>query len=152
MKYIKKNKLALIIIIIAITILLSSFYSVARLLFPNMGKPVYGNRITNIEKHQINNDRKTAIINTLETYDKVNDADMNITGTIIKLFIDVKPGVDPNDAKNIGIKILNDFTDDEKGYYDIQIYISQETDPDSASYPIIGYKNKISSNLVWTGK
>ena len=58
MKYIKKNKLALIIIIIAITILLSSFYSVARLLFPNMGKPVYGNRITNIEKHQINNDRK----------------------------------------------------------------------------------------------
>ena len=29
-------------------------------------------------------------INTLETYDKVNDADMNITGTIIKLFIDVK--------------------------------------------------------------
>lgn len=152
MKYIKKNKLALIIIIIAITILLSSFYSVARLLFPNMGKPVYGNRITNIEKHQINNDRKTAIINTLETYDKVNDADMNITGTIIKLFIDVKPGVDPNDAKNIGIKILNDFTDDEKGYYDIQIYISQETDPDNASYPIIGYKNKISSNLVWTGK
>lgn len=152
MKLIQKNKFKIIIICIVSLILITSSYSIIRLLFPNLNTPIYGNRTKGIEKVRINDTKKTTITNNLKGVSGVKKASINIGGTLIRIIIDVNSSVDVNAAKNIGVKALTEFTTEEKDFYDIQVYITQNDNSNNNLFPIIGYKQKYSSNLVWTGK
>ncbi len=152
MAFLKKNKFIIIVICIAALILLTSFYSIARLLFPESGNPVYGNRLDNINKVTIKHDRQIDIANNLKKNNNVNGASIDIRGTLINIIIDVKEKVDVNTAKNLGTKTLTEFTADELGFYDIQVFLTQETAKEDSLYPLIGYKHKLSPALVWSGK
>ncbi len=150
MKLIKKNKFMIVVICVVLIILLTSFYSIVRLLFPNLGAPVYGNRLENIENRIISTDKQKEIVGNLKLNDIVADANIDIRGLLINIMVDVKDGTDVTIAKNIGAKVLNEFSNEKKEFYDIQIFITKEADEENTLYPIIGYKNKLSPNFVWT--
>jgi len=149
-KLIKKNKFMIVVICVVLIILLTSFYSIVRLLFPNLGAPVYGNRLENIENRIISTDKQKEIVGNLKLNDIVADANIDIRGLLINIMVDVKDGTDVTIAKNIGAKVLNEFSNEKKEFYDIQIFITKEADEENTLYPIIGYKNKLSPNFVWT--
>jgi len=151
-KFIKKNKFIVIVICIVLIILLTSFYSVARLLFPDLGTPIYGDRLENIDKMILTNDKKISIINNIKLNDIVEEASLDIKGILINIVVSVKEGTDVSAAKNIGTKVLTQFTTEEKEFYDIQFFITQNTEEENTLYPLIGYKNKLSPTFVWTGK
>lgn len=152
MRLIKRNKVLLVAIIAILLILFASFYSMGRLLFPNLGTPIYGKRIIGIEKVKIDNDRKADLIDKIKTNTNVDSVAIDVRGRLINFIIDVKENIEVNDAKNIGVKALNELAIAEKDYYDIQFFITQKAVEDNTLYPLLGYKNKISTTVVWTEK
>ena len=44
--------------------------------------------------------------------------------------------------------MLDQLDDDEKGFYDIQIFVKKDTD--AADFPIIGYKHHAKDSFSWT--
>lgn len=154
MEFIKKYKFLIIIICIGILLLILSSSSIIKLFFPNLGVPIYGDRLDNIEDVKISSSRRSEIANTLMLNDSINNAKVNVSGAIINIFIDVKEGIDITEAKNMGLKALMELSDDEKKVYDIQLFITQKevTDEDDILFPIIGYKNRLNTNIVWSGK
>jgi hypothetical protein len=153
-EFIKKYKFLIIIICIGILLLILSSSSIIKLFFPNLGVPIYGDRLDNIEDVKISSSRRSEIANTLMLNDSINNAKVNVSGAIINIIIDVKEGIDITEAKNMGLKALMELSDDEKKVYDIQLFITQKevTDEDDILFPIIGYKNRLNTNIVWSGK
>ena len=76
---------------------------------------------------------------------------MRVKGKIINILFDVDKDVKVEEAKTIATNILTKFSDDQKGFYDMQIFIIQDTVTDNKNYPLIGYKNKVSEVIVWSG-
>lgn len=154
MKFIKNNKFKIIIVCIVILLLILSSSSIIKLFFPNLGVPIYGNRLDIIEGVEISSNRASEIANTLMLNDSIKSAKVNVTGAIINIIIDVKKGIDITAAKSIGIKALMELSDDEKKVYDIQLFITQKEveEEDDILFPIIGYKSRTSTSIVWSGK
>ena len=78
---------------------------------------------------------------------EVDNIDYRLQGRLIYISLKMASGVSKDTAKEIAIKTLDYFTEDEKKYYDIQIIIT--TSDENAEYPIIGYKHKTSTEFVW---
>lgn len=162
-KMLKNKKFMIVAILILIgiicLILLKGFF------YPNGSVSVYGNRLDGIKNIEFSKSNQDEIIKSIESNEKVDSAKMNIHGKIVNIIFDVKKDTSVDDAKNIANESLNNFSDEVKGFYDIQFIITmddeegtkeQVTDDDGQTkevvtklFPIMGYKNSNSEGLVW---
>lgn len=146
MKFIKNNKILIALILIAVIM----FSTILIIIFSNLssGNDEYGNRLDEIEKYPITDEVINNIKNEISSLEKVESINYNIEGRLINFVIKVEDDLIVSEAKNYSEKILENFSDDIKSYYDIQILIDSNID-ESENYPIIGYKHKTSDSLVW---
>ena len=150
MKFIKKNKFIFILSLIIIAIFLLTTVSVFNIFFPNLGVPIYGHRLDDIKDVKISENRQTDIANNLLKSNNVNKASVDIRGNLINVLINFGKNPDVNAAKNVAVKVIDEFSTKEKEVYDIQFFIT--SDDQNNNFPVIGYKNKISSTIVWSRK
>lgn len=146
MKFIKNNKIPVTLILIAVIM----FSTILIIIFSNLssGNDEYGNRLDEIEKYPITDEVINNIKNEISSLEKVESINYNLEGRLINFVIKVEDDLIVSEAKNYSEKILENFSDDIKSYYDIQILIDSNID-ESENYPIIGYKHKTSDSLVW---
>ncbi len=146
MKFIKNNKILIALILIAVIM----FSTILIIIFSNLssGNDEYGNRLDEIEKYPITDEVINNIKNEISSLEKVKSINYNLEGRLINFVIKVEDDLIVSEAKNYSEKILENFSDDIKSYYDIQILIDSNID-ESENYPIIGYKHKTSDSLVW---
>lgn len=146
MKFIKKHKILTALIIMFI-IFIIAFVFLYNILF------VYGDdsRLNGKKEVEINEASRKTIVDSIKKYDEVEDASINIVTRLISFVVDVKKNLQKDKAKEVANKILEEFSDKEKEYYDIQITATcKDCDADDDTYPIIGYKNKKSNKFVWS--
>ena len=140
----KKLMILLTIILIAIVlvlILLKSFNI-------DYSKSEYGDRLKGIEKVQI---KKSAVKKLEEEMSKIEQVDKctyRLKGRLINIVLVMNDGVEVNNAKEIANKVLDYFTDKEKAFYDIQVFIKNKNEK-KEGYPVIGQKHKTSDKIVW---
>ncbi len=144
LKFIKEHKIltTLIIMLIIFIILFIILYNV---LF------VYNddNRLNGKKEVEISD--KNQIVESIKKYDNVEDAKINIVTKEITIIVDVTKDLQKDKAKEIANKILDEFDDTEKEYYDIQIMATcKKCAADDDTYPIIGYKNNSNDKIVWS--
>ena len=146
MKFIKNNKILIALILIAVIM----FSTILIIIFSNLssGNDEYGNRLDEIEKYPITDEVINNIKNEISSLEKVESINYNLEGRLINFVIKVEDDLIVSEAKNYSEKILENFSDDIKSYYNIQILIDSNID-ESENYPIIGYKHKTSDSLVW---
>ena len=146
MKFIKNNKILIALILIAVIM----FSTILIIIFSNLssGNDEYGNRLDEIEKYPITDEVINNIKNEISSLEKVKSINYDLEGRLINFVIKVEDDLIVSEAKNYSEKILENFSDDIKSYYDIQILIDSNID-ESENYPIIGYKHKTSDSLVW---
>lgn len=146
MKFIKNNKLLVILLSVALVMLLT----ILIVIFSNLksGNNEYGNRLDNIEKYPISDEIITKIQTEISALDKVDSVTYNLEGRLINFVINVEDDLPLVDAQVYASKILEYFDEETKKYYDIQILIDSKSE-ESTIYPIIGYKHKTSNMLVW---
>lgn len=152
MIFMKKHKFKLIGIFVFLLLMIFAFLGITELVYPDMSKDLYGNRLEDIDKVRINQDKLDKIKLNLQATGKVNKVVSDIKGRIINFIIDIKPDTDLITSKSFGDKLLEDFTEEEKDYYDFQIYVIDSTSKESELYPMIGYKHKTSLSFKWTNK
>lgn len=159
-KKLLKNK-RFIIVCILVLVGIICLILLKNILYPSGRISYYGNRLDGIENVEFTDKSKTSIVNNLKSNELITDAKINVHGKIINVIFDVKKDVSIEDAKKIGSELLNSFNDDIKGFYDIQVIITkteeetvETTDSNGEAqlvkqFPIMGYKNCSSKEIVW---
>lgn len=151
MKWIKENKLLSILIGIILVFMIFVTIILVRLLSGN-NVSEYGDRLEGIEKVQISKKKTDKMIKELEAEEKIEKVTYlrdgkKQEGRLVSVILKVKD-VNKEEAINFGNKVLEYFDDEEKAFYDIQVYLDN-VDEKNTEFPIIGYKHKTSSALVW---
>ena len=134
------------IIIVIILILLILLFKV---LIPNYGLDLYGNRLNGVSSYPIDNSIIDGFKGELKGLDGVKSVEYLLEGKLIDIIIKVDDSLNKDTAKSYADKILPHFSDEEKGYYDIEVMINSENS-ESEAYPIIGYKHKTSESFKWS--
>ena len=158
----KKLKLGYIfalIIIIAFAVL------VLKLVLPASGINKYGDRLEGIKDHEFSEKAKNKIIKSIKDKEQVVSCSIDVQGKIINVIFTVNKDVSIDDSRNIANESLGQFSDKVKEYYDLQYMIKKKDEegrketkqnddgePEEVTvyeFPIMGYKNKKASGIVW---
>ena len=148
MKFIKKNKFTIMAIIIFIALVVLGV-KVKELLVPDEGKAVYGDRLDGINNHPLADSLFADIEDKVKENESVLNFAHQVHGKIINLMITVKDEVSIEDAKKLANSLVAEFKDDELDFYSLQVYVLKENE-ELNNFPIIGYKDTETSELVFT--
>lgn len=162
-KLLKNKKFIVIAVLVLVFIICLILLKV--LLFPSNNTSKYGNRLDGIEDIKFSKSDKDKVVNSIKENEKVSSAKMNVHGRIVNVIFNVNKDTSIDDAKAIANESLGNFSDEVKGYYDIE-YIITMTDEEGVkqevtneegkteevvtkSFPIMGYKNTKTNELIW---
>lgn len=145
MKFIKKN-LSVIVGILVFIIVLAGIFTVKKVFTNDETTAIYGTRLEGREDVKISNDTKNKVKDKLK--DSTSNASVRIAGRIVNIRFKVNAEINLETAKSLGDKALEEFSKEEKEYYDFQILI--ENDKNTNQFPIIGYKHHKKENITWT--
>lgn len=148
MKFIKQHKFTFFVIIIFIIAIIGLFFAY-NLFFSNSGKPAYGNRLDNIEDVEIDEATINKISEENKKNDKVSDATVNVSGRTLEIILTVDDKMSLSDAKKIGNECYSTLSEKQIDYFSVQVFIKKKSE-DQNNFPIIGYKQKKTKNIVWT--
>ena len=151
MNWIKENKLLSILIGIVLLFVIIIVCIMLKLLSGN-NTSEYGDRLDGIEKVQISKKTTDKLIKELKAEEKIKDVTYvrdgkKQQGRLISVILEIENAT-VDEAKELGNKVLTYFDDEEKAFYDIQVYLDN-VDEKNKEFPIIGYKHKTSEALVW---
>ena len=145
MEFMKKH-MSLVIVAIILVLALVGFLLLKSLFFPNEAKAIYGSRLEGRDKVEISDATKAKIEKKLAANTSI--VKVRIAGRIIYIDMTVVDGVDVGAAKELANSALEELSDSEKSYYDIQAIISSDTN--NTQFPIIGYKHHSKAAYTWT--
>ena len=145
----KNNRVYVILMGIAIfCVALIGSIMIYYMLSQNSGD-AYGNRLNGIETISISEVKLTEVKNSLNENEKVDKVSARVKGKIVYLTIYLKEGK-ASDAKNIAMKSLDSFSEDEKSFYDIAFIVEKTGDVEDVTFPIMGYKKSDNTIISWT--
>lgn len=147
MNFIRKNKFTIIAIGIFLILVFLAF-QVKNIFFPAAGKALYGSRLNGIDEVEITSSKKDKITTALAEADITDSSKVEVAGKIIKVTVTVKDDAGRDAAKELGTKVLDNLTKEEKSFYDVQLFIQKKTE--SGEFPIIGYKHHAKEGFSWT--
>ena len=148
MKFVKKHRYTIILVLVFI-LLLCLGVKVKEILMPNDKKEAYGNRLSELEEHRIEDSLYTKIKSEVEALETVEEITYREQGKIINFIVTISDKVSIGDAKKVGEKIVTYFSEDDIAYYTFQIYIKKK-DASLNNFPIIGAKNPLTKEIIWT--
>ncbi|MDD3186961.1 MAG: hypothetical protein PHD02_00600 [Bacilli bacterium] len=148
MKFIKENKVLSIAILIFLILMIFAGVGLYKIIIPDSGESLYGNRLDGIESVPISEETISEIKSEIIATEKVETVEYDLKGKLANFMITVKADTDKVSAEALTDKILSNLTDEQKDFYDIQIFLA--TTEESEIYPIIGYKHTTSLNFTWS--
>ncbi len=144
-KFVKKH-LNIIIGVLILIFAVIAIIMVKNFFFPEDSKAIYGNRLEGRDKVKITEDKQKEIKNSIGEMSKKTT--VRIAGRIIYVDVVVNDDVNQDKAREIGNKVLEKLSDDEKAYYDVQFLINNDKDKDH--FPMAGYKHHAKTAISWT--
>lgn len=151
MKFIKKNRNKKIVIgiIIGLVILIIGvlLYMVVRTLLPGNDNK-YGNRLDGMDAVVIRNEQIDVLKNEINEINDVKSINYRLQGRAVKITMTVSNETAVEVSKGYANKLLGYFDDEQKEYYDIEVYIVSDA-KESEAYPICGQKHKTSKSFQW---
>ncbi len=148
MRYIKKNKLTVLAIVLFTILVIVGAY-IYNIFFVSGRKEAYGNRLDGIENVVISDDTYNNIKTELKKNESVTDVSTDLKGKIVNIIITVGDDVNKDNAKKIGESVLTHFDKDQLAFYDIQVFVKKDNE-ELNDFPIIGYKQNGKNNFSWT--
>ena len=145
--FLKKNKHTVVVLFCCLLLTILVFF-IKFAFFPNDGKAVYGDRLNGISDVKINNAKFEQIQSALEEKEEVKTASVSVSGRILDVMIVANDDVSVDTAKTFTDKVVEALEEDQKKYYDIQVFISKTNGDEK--FPIIGYRHKKNDYFSWT--
>lgn len=113
------------------------------------GGSKYGDRLDGIELITVSDDKKNSVVEDIKKRKNVKDAKVEVSGKIIYIRIAFNAGADLDTSKAIAVKTLEQFSDEEKAFYDVHFTLVSEKNEASDGFTIMGSKNVNGTNLIW---
>ena len=113
------------------------------------GGSKYGDRLDGIELITVSDDKKNSVVEDIKKRKNVKDAKVEVSGKIIYIRIAFNAGADLDTSKAIAVNTLEQFSDEEKAFYDIHFTLVSEKNEVSDGFTIMGSKNVNGTNLIW---
>ena len=148
MKYVRKNKYAIIAIIVLIVLIIIGG-QIKKIFMPDEGKAVYGSRLDGINDHKLSDELFSNIESKLKEDENILSVEHKVHGKIINLIITVNDDMIINDAKSLANSTISLFENNELSYYSLQVYVKKNNESLN-NFPIIGYKGTSATELVFT--
>ena len=147
----KQNKVLLVLAIILVICFGLILFVLFKYFYVGDNVSKYGDRLDGVESHKVHKKLESEI-KELYTDTKMSLKSVKTSGRIIYVTFELSEIIKVEDAKNLVLKSLDKFTDDEKSFYDIQFIVTCKAEESSETllYPIMGYKNSSSIEVVWT--
>lgn len=146
MKYLKNHIRLIIVLVIFIGLVFGCFIAYNSIFVNNQSK--YGSRLDGINEVKIDDKKKNEIKKNIESLQITKSVSIRLSGKTINVMITVNDDIELDKAKETAGKILEKLSDEEKKFYDVQIFVSKDTD--DAKYPILGYKHHSKDYVNWT--
>lgn len=128
MKFIKKHKITTFVALIYIVGVIFTYF-VYKMFIGSNGMPVYGDRLDGIENVKITDtqygDIKSKILEN-ESVVKIEEPDLK--GRILNIVITVGDNANPSESKNLANIVKDILTEEQRNYYDIQVFIIKTYD------------------------
>ena len=148
-KYLKENKTLFILMIVAIVCIVVSILLLFKYFYFGNGGSNYGSRLEGIENVRISDDKKSEVSSKISENNLVDSTTINVTGKRIDIRIVFTEKASLVDAEGIALKSLENFSDEEKAFYDFEFTLKQNATEKTEGFLIMGAKNVNGSNLVW---
>ena len=149
MEFIKKHKFWFIGLAVFLVLMILVFLGIKELVYPDESKNLYGERLDGIEEVTVTEEQNTKIKDTLLSTTGVKNVTYHLSGRILNYIISLEDDVAIDVAKTLANKVIEQLSDEQKNYFDIQIFLNAE---DKERYPLIGYKHKTSTNFLWSNR
>ena len=143
MKKLKKNNKWIIVAFVVVVISVLTL-----LIYNNLFKQGTSERLEGIENYKLTKDEISLVKESLNEIESVTDIDISTNYKIIKIFLEIEEDVDFDDVVEISNKSLENFSEDNLSFYDVELFIDC-LDETSEIYPKIGYKYKTNSEFTW---
>lgn len=140
-----------IYIIFAIIIVICAGVILAVLIknFFGTGADKYGDRLDGIDKVKISEEKQKEIEEKLEEKDKISDVGVSIYGKIIYISFKFEDGISLAEAKTQAVSSLDEFSEEEKAFYDFQFSLKQDKTEKNDGFNIMGAKNVNGTKVAW---
>ena len=122
-------------------------------LFSGNGKGKYGNRLEGIEDVKLTKTFLKDVETKLEENENVIDATVRLQGKIVYINFEVNPEVSSDTAKEISNSTLENFSEEELGFYDLSYLIKwtiEDEEGKKSTTAIAGTKHHSKENIVWS--
>ena len=148
--FLQRNKVIIILtLIVLVCVVIMALCLLANFYGGNDGDK-YGRRTEGIEKVEITSARQSEIESKLEADEFIsNRTSIKIQGKIIYLRIVFEEGITLADAQAKAVTVLEEFSDEEKNFYDFHFTLKQASSETSEGFTIAGAKNVHGTNVVW---
>lgn len=146
----KENRVFSILMFVAITCVAIIMGFMILYFFKGQGSNKYGDRLDGIKEVTINNKKIKENSDAIAQEKGIEKATINLEGKIIYTVIYLKPEGVSSDGVNASLKSLELYTEEEREFYDYQFVVEKKPKDEAEPFPIMGYKNSDSANLVWT--
>ncbi len=145
MRKFKKYRGTIVGVIVFAVVLFGIFF-LKDIIAPDESKAIYGERLDGIEAVEITDSTKKKVEEALK--ENTSSVKVRVAGKTINVIIEINEEVSRDDAKAMGNKAIEQFSDPEKAFYDFQILI--KNDKNTKQFPIIGYKHHAKDKITWT--
>lgn len=144
----KTHRIFVILMAVALVCLILIGTILIRYFYVNDGSDKYGTRLEHIEDYKLESSRLSDIEDKYreDTIDKIT---IMVTGKIVYIHIFGNDKADLVTCQGIANKILEEFTEEEKKFYDFQFTIKKEKTETDAGFLVSGAHNKSGTGLTW---
>lgn len=141
-KYRKQIKIGFIVLFIILILLIIWLFVV-----PSFKSNKYGDRLKEIDKHEISKEVISKIKEKSSSNDSVIKIDYHKEGRILNFTVTVDSNFGVDQLKEFLNSMLGEIDPEDQKYYDVQFFV--DSNDESPNYPLIGYKNKSSDKIVY---
>ena len=145
----KNNRVYSILMIISVICILSIMIGVILYFIGQTNKDIYGNRLDGIENISFTEKDISDIENSFLINELVDTTEINVKGKLIYVNIILKNGTHA-DSESIVQSSLEKFSEEVKGFYDIQFIVGNIDEKSEENFPVMGYIKAGNSVVKWT--
>jgi len=146
LKWMKRNTGLVIVLLLTLVLLVFIIVIFIKLLMGNSaGK--YGNRLDGIEEVVISNETYDGVEEEVMATEKVAEVTTRLQGRIVYITIVLNNDTDGGDAKNIASGTLDNFSEEELGFYDFSYFLKWEGE--EGNTVITGNKHHDLDSITW---
>ena len=148
-QFYKDNRVFTILMgVVIICVLLMCIVMLKYFVFGNGSNP-YGDRLKDEKKYYIADKLKKEIVKSLESDENIKKASVKVSVRTVYIQMEFNPGVSLNEAQGKALGVLEQFSEGQMGYYDIEFILTEESTNEIEGFKIMGAKNVNGSNIVW---